>query len=245
MSIDAFEERVESIASTVRRRVLASGDRIWRTEEFEGSRDAVQAELRRLVRAGELERLRRGVYWRGRKTRFGMTAADQVRALSEVLGKQATIGAAGWYAASLLGLSTQVSPRRVLAMTARPPAGFNYLQMIDRSQRIGRHDARLSSLEVTMLEAIEGWEKYVEAKPERAVGRFLEMIGDGSVRVAKLVAAAKTEPAVVRERLKWLLIQSGRDADAERIEGARSDSARRRALSVFPRAKEGAALSLS
>jgi hypothetical protein len=87
-----------------------------------------------------------------------------------------------------------------------------------------------------MLEAIEGWEKYVEAKPDRAVRRFLEMIGDGSVRVAKLVAATKTEPVVVREWLRWLLVESGRDADAEKIEGARSDSAHQRALSVFPRA---------
>jgi hypothetical protein len=241
MSTNTAEEKVESTASAVRRRVLASGDRIWRTEEFEGSRDAVQAELRRLVRAEELERIRRGVYWRGHKTRFGMAVADQAQALREVLGKQAAIGAAGWYATSLLGLSTQVSPRQVLAMTARPPAGFDHLHLVDRSQRIGRHDARLSSLEVTMLEAIEGWEMYVEARPDRAVRRFLEMIGDGSVRVAKLVAATKTEPVVVRERLRWLLVESGRDADAEKIDGARSDSARQRALSVFPRAQEGAA----
>jgi hypothetical protein len=238
MRSNAPDAKAESTASVVRRRVLASRDRIWRTEEFEGGHDAVQAELRRLVEAGELERLRRGVYWRGHKTRFGMTVADQVQALLEVLGKQATIGAAGWYATSLLGLSTQVSPRQVLAMTARPPAGFDHLQLVDRSQRIGRHDARLSSLEVTMLEAIEGWEKYVEAKPDRAVRRFLEMIDDGSVRVAKLVAATKTEPVVVRERLWWLLVESGRDVDAGKINRARSDSARQRALSVFPRARE-------
>jgi putative AbiEi antitoxin of type IV toxin-antitoxin system len=224
----------ESTAKVVRKRILASRDRIWRTQDFKGSRDAVQAELRRLVRAGEIERIRRGVYWRGRKTRFGLAVADEGRALRKVLGGHKGIGAAGWYATNLLGLSTQVSPIEVLAVTGRPPTGFPHLKLIDRSQRTGRRDARLNDLEITLLEALEGWDKYVEQRPVAAVDRFQELLSSGRVRIPRLVDAATTEPAVVRERLRRLLIEGGWDGDATRIERARSDSARERALSVFP-----------
>jgi len=224
----------ESTAKSLRSRILASKDRVWRTQDFEGSRDAVQAELRRLVRAGELERIRRGVYWRGHKTRFGMAVVDEGKALRKLLGRHAGVGAAGWYATNLLGLSTQVPPTEILAVTGRPPSGFSHLKLIDRSQRIGRKEARLNDLEITFLEALEGWDKYVEKRPTMATKRFLELLENGNVRVARLVAAATTEPAVVRERLRQLLVEGGWDEAAARIEGARSESARKRALSVFP-----------
>jgi hypothetical protein len=224
----------ESTAHAVRRRVLGSHDRVWQTADFDGSSDAVQSELRRLVKAGEIEHIRRGVYWRGRKTRFGMTAPDAGKALRKVLGKRATIGATGWYATNLLGLSTQVSPIETLAITGRPPSGFRGVKLVDRSQRVGRHDARLNDLEVTFLEALEGWDRYVEARPARAVERFKALINDGDVRVDKLVSAAKTEPAAVRERLRRLLLDAGWQDEASSIDGARSESAKRRALAVFP-----------
>jgi Family of unknown function (DUF6088) len=226
----------ESTAHAVRRRVLGSSDRMWRTEEFDGSSDAVQSELRRLVKAGEVDRIRRGLYWRGHKTRFGTTAPDAGKALRNVLGKRAAIGATGWYATNLLGLSTQVSPVETLAVSGRPPSGFRGVKMVDRSQRVGRNEARLSDLEVTFLEALEGWDRYVETEPGRAVRRFEELMKSGDVRVDRLVSAARTEPAVVRERLRRLLLDAGWAAEAASIVGARSESAKRRAAAVFPRA---------
>lgn len=223
-----------STAAEIRHRILASRDRIWRVEDFEGSDDAIQAELRRLVRAGELDHVRRGIYWRGQKTRFGMTPANEGSALRKLLGRHTAIGAAGWYAANLLGLSTQVSPIEVLAITARPPAGFSHLKLIDRSGRLGRRDERLNDLEVTILEALEGWETYVEERAETALDRFRDLLTDENVRAAKLAAAAHSEPAVVRERLRQVLLCAGMDFDANRIQRARSSAARRRALSVFP-----------
>jgi hypothetical protein len=214
-------------------RILGSRDRIWRIEEFDGSVDAVQSELRRLVKAGELEHLRRGIYWRGRKTRFGMADAGEAQALRAVLGRKVAIGAAGWHATNLLGLSTQVSPVEVLAITARPPAGFPRLKLIDRSRRVGRREQRLSDLEITILEALEGWDRYVEESSEQASSRFQRLLEREDVRIGKLVPAAKSEPAVVRERLRQVLIAGGWPAEADRIPRARSRSARARALSVF------------
>jgi hypothetical protein len=227
-------ESSESTAHAVRRRVLGSSDRMWRTEEFDGSSNAVQSELRRLLKAGELERIRRGLYWRGRRTRFGTTAPDAGEALRNVLGKRAAVGATGWYATNLLGLSTQVSPVETLAVSGRPPTGMQGVKMVDRSQRVGRNDARLTDLEVTFLEALEGWDRYVEAKPKKAVAKFEELMKNGDVRVDRLVSASKTEPAVVRERLRRLLLDAGWAEEAAGVNGARSESAKRRASAVFP-----------
>jgi len=223
----------QSTAQEVRRRVLVSRDRIWRIEELDGSVDGVQSELRRLVKAGELEHLRRGVYWRGHKTRFGMTAASEVQALRKVLGRHVAIGAAGWHATNLLGLSTQISPVEVLAVTARPPAGFAHLKLIDRSRRVERREQRLTDLEITILEALEGWDRYVEESSEQARARFRDLLEREDVRIDKLVSATKSEPAVVRERLRQVLADGGWSSEADRVPRARSRSARDRALSVF------------
>lgn len=51
-----------------------------------------------------------------------VTIADE--AARKLLGDREAIGATGWQAAKLLGLSTQVAPVEVLATTGRPPAGL-------------------------------------------------------------------------------------------------------------------------
>jgi hypothetical protein len=189
--------------------------------------------LRRLVKAGELEHLRRGIYWRGHKTRFGMAVANDAQALRKLLGRHVAIGASGWNATNLLGLSTQVSPIEVLAITARPPSGFSHLKLIDRSRRYERREQRLNDLEITILEALEGWDRYVEETPQRARRRFIDLIGRDGVRIDKLVAASRSEPTVVRERLRRLLVDGGWSAEAEHIPRARSRAARERSLAVF------------
>ncbi len=162
-----------------------------------------------------------------------MTVASETQALRKVLGPQVAIGATGWHATNLLGLSTQVPPVEMLAITARPPAGFSHLKLVDRSRRVERREQRLNDLEITVLEALEGWDRYVEEPSERASARFRDLLGRDSVRIERLVSATKSEPAVVRERLRHVLEEGGWSAEAGRIPRARSRSARDRALAVF------------
>jgi hypothetical protein len=221
-----------SIAHTVRWRVAHSTERFWRNEDFEGDPSTVKSVLVRLVAEGELERVRRGVYWRGRKTRFGMTVPSPVAAVREVLGGRESVGAAGWYAANLLGLSTQVAPVPEVAVSRRAPTGIDGVRLVDRSGRTGRRQARLTADEVTLLEALDGWDRYAEVDAETAAARLLGMLE--RVRADRLAAASRTEPARVRERLRWLLVRAGRDDDAARVEGARSRAAREAAMAVVP-----------
>jgi hypothetical protein len=228
----------QSVAAGVRRRVLHSRDRYWHVDEFEGSADAVQAELRRLVQDEELEHVRRGVYWRGQKSRFGMSLPRAAAALRSVVGEDEALGASEWYATNLLGLSTQVSPTEVLALSRRPPKGFEHVRVVNRANRTGRRDRKLTDLEVTFLEALEGWDRYVEARPKTALKTFTELVDRDDVRAERLALAAKTEPAVVRERLRAVLHAAGRDREAAKIPPARSREARQRALKVLADATE-------
>jgi len=226
-------ERKSSVAQQVRRRVLRSGERLWRIEDFEGSPSAVNNELRRLISRGELMRVRRGVYWRGKKSRFGMIGASQGEAVQKVLGAQEAIGATGWNATNLLGLSTQVSPVEALAVTHRRPEGLHNVKVSSRAARSGRREAMLNGMEVTFLEALEGWDRYVEADGATALERFGELLDREDIRVERLVRASRTEPPVVRERLRAVLRHGGYEEQAERVLAARDPRTRARALRVL------------
>lgn len=226
--------RTDNVSRRVRQRVLRGGVRLWSVEDFSGSPAAVNSELRRLVQSGELVRVRRGVYWRGKKGRFGMTRPPQGEALRKTIGEREAIGATGWYASNLLGLSTQISPVEMLAVTHRRPKGFGDVKIVTRSGRSGRRDARLNDLEVTFLEALEGWDRYVEVKSPVALRRFLELLDRDEIRVRRLVQASRTEPPAVRERLRAILCRAGFDDAAHDVPAARDPRTRSRALQVLP-----------
>ena len=226
-------DRKASVAQQVRHRVLRSGERLWRIEDFGGSPSAVNNELRRLISRGELMRVRRGVYWRGKKSRFGMIGASQGEAVQKVLGAQEAVGATGWHATNLLGLSTQVSPVEALAVTHRRPEGLHNVKVSSRAARSGRREAKLNGMEVTFLETLEGWDRYVEADGATALERFGELLDREDIRVERLVRASRTEPPVVRERLRAVLRHGGYEEQAERVPAARDPRTRARALRVL------------
>jgi hypothetical protein len=156
-------------------------------------------------------------------------------ALRRVVGEKEALGAAEWYATNLLGLSTQVSPVEVLALSRRPPEGFKNVRIIDRTTRTGRRDQGLNDIEVTLLEALEGWDRYVEVGPDEALKRFRGLLDREDVRVDRLVRASRTESPAVRERLRAVLEESRFDDEAAKVARARSRSARQRALRVLGR----------
>lgn len=224
----------QSTAREVRDLVLHSTDRFWRIEDLPGAPHAVTMELARLVKAGQLQRVRRGVYWRGHESRFGMVGAPAVSAVRQVVGEREAVGAAGWYATNLLGLSTQVSPVPVVAVTQRPPTGFSAIRVVDRSRRTGRRDQQLNDTEVTVLEALESWDRHIELDNQTALDRFVEILRRDEVRVDRLALAAETESSRVRERLRTVLMQGGWIHEAQKVSPARSASSRARAQQVLP-----------
>jgi hypothetical protein len=227
------EKQTKSVARRVREQVARGGTRIWRVEDFDGPPSAVNNELRRLVKRGELERLRRGVYWHGRRTRFGMVAAAQTDTVKKVVGSDEALGATGWYATNLLGLSTQVAPVETLAITSRRPEGLDKVRVTTRAARTERRRAKLNGLEVTFLEALQGWHRYVELPSDAALDRFVDLLQRDDIRVDRLVRASQTEPASVRERLRAVLRHAGHLEAAEAVPAARDPRTTERALEVL------------
>jgi len=217
--------RDTSVAPEVRRRVLPSRDRFWRPEDFDGSPDAVAQTLSRLVRAGELRRVRRGLYWRGTPTRLGMAPPPPDRLAGEVAGGPGT-GPAGWSAALALGLSTQVPRRETIAVPGRAPRNPGAVHFASRAASTKRRDERLRPVEVALLEVLRDWDSLVEVPTEEAVHRIARLADTDEVRLDRLVRASATEPPRVRERLRRLLDALGRSTFAGAVRPARSESAR-------------------
>lgn len=229
----------ESVSAWLARRVRSSGRRYWTAAQLREGADSyagVKAAVHRLVKSGILQRVRRGLYWHNGKwddrrtvKRRARTAASSARALLS----NDVFGAAGRQAVNLLGLSTQVSPIEMIAMSRRPPRAVKGVRFIDRSARRGRVEQQLSELEVTVLEALESWEKYVELPPQIALERVVALLKSRGARTTSLAKAAVTEPAVVRERLRAIL-ELGGWADAARIVPRAVDNrTRQRSLSIF------------
>lgn len=214
-----------SVAPAVRERILGSRERFWRPEDFDGSTEAVAQVLSRLTRAGELRRVRRGLYWRGAPTRLGMSPPPARRLADEVVGGPGT-GPAGWSAALALGLSTQVPRRETMAVPGRAPRSPGAVRFVSRAASTKRRDERLRPAEVALLEVLRDWDTLVELPVHDAVERIGRVIETGAVRVDRLVRASATEPPRVRERLRRLLGAIGLPAVADAVRPARSDSVR-------------------
>ncbi|MHB8246427.1 MAG: hypothetical protein ACYDGN_13985 [Acidimicrobiales bacterium] len=212
-----------TVAAAVRARVMRSRERFWRPEDFDGSPGAVAQTLSRLVRGGELRRVRRGLYWRGSPTRLGMAPPPSERLASEVAHVPGT-GPAGWSAALALGLSTQVARREAIAVPARAPRSPSLINFVSRAAAVKRRDERLRPSEVALFEVLRDWERLVELPMPAAVERIVRLADSGEVRLDRMTRASGSEPPRTRERLRHLLGAMGHAELIDAVHPARSPS---------------------
>lgn len=212
--------------------ILGSSDRMWRPEDLPGPRSTAQHLLTELTRSGELRRVRKGLYWRGRQTPLGMSPPPPDAVISE-LAHGRGVGPAGLSAAHLLRLSTQVPRTSQVAVPARAPRSTGPITFVSRAARTGRRSAALTAAEVALLETLDGWTRVIEVPLPEAWGRLRTLLRDDpGVRPDRLARAARTEPGPVRVRLATLLEQSGFAELARTIPDAdpRTEKDARRAL---------------
>ena len=209
-----------AVAPEVRRKVLHSRSRFWRPVDFTGSPDAVAKSLSRLTAAGEILRVRRGLYWRGVPTRLGMAPPPPDRIVAEVVTATGA-GPAGWTAALALGLSTQVPRHETIAVPGRAPRNSGTVRFVSRAASLKRRDERLRPTEVALLEVLRDWETVVGVPREIAVQRVASLVESEAIRLDRVVRASATEPPMVRERLRHLLNAIDRTSEAAKIRPAR------------------------
>ncbi len=188
-------------AEIIRKKIeCASEDRFWTLADFSSlPAPAVSKTLSRLARDGILNRVRKGVYYCSRKTRFGYTKPDPIRLVAALLEhkKIAAVptGLAVWNA---LGLTAQVSAVTTFAVDRRvsmkTPNSRVRLQLVPSLQS-------LSSEERAALDAMRNLSQIPDAAPVEIIKRLVELCRIERLSFDRLSAAGLSDSPRVRALL--------------------------------------------
>ena len=145
--------------------------------------------------------IRRGLYYRGAKTRYGMTRPRVEEIVREVLG-EAGNGPTGYSAAREWGVSTQVpSSFHVAALWPADP-----IEGVTQHARRNRQRASLNAKEIALLELMRAPEVYVESGWSALVRKVRDALACGEVVEVRLrVAVAGEWNVAVRENFDRLV----------------------------------------
>ncbi len=188
------------VVQVIRRRVEAGGERVWRFRDFPNLPVAAVAQaLSRLAKAGTLQRLSKGVYYRGRATALGPSRPDPV-AIRKLAADRSPMFPAGVAAANLLGFTTQAAGRSEVATTAaslpRKLAGRDTIVHTRRPEawkRLSDHDAAL-------LDFLRRGGRTSELSEQDTIRRTLRLFKEPG-RYERLARVAPSEPPRVRAML--------------------------------------------
>lgn len=126
-------------------------------DRLPGSSAAARKAASRAAQDGVLVPVRRGLYYRGRRTRYGLTSPRPEEVARAVLGPRG-IGPAGYSAARAWDVTTQVPPVWHVA-TLRTVAPIDGVEQHER-RNLARVD--LNEKEIALLELLRAPEVYVE-----------------------------------------------------------------------------------
>jgi hypothetical protein len=190
----------DSTAETVRSRIEAGGERVWRMVDFEGMPlMAVAKALSRLARRGVIQRLGRGLYYRPRPTVFGASKPNSAQVRSLPVGRRG-IFPAGAVAANVLGFTTQNPARAEVATN-----GLSLPRLIVGKETV-IHTRRpeswrtLSETDAALLDFLRNRGEASELSPEETVSKLLGYFREPG-RFKRLLKVAPSEPPRVRAML--------------------------------------------
>jgi hypothetical protein len=189
---------MESVAASVRSLLDSLSDRAFiHARGVPGPTGAVEAELSRLARRGEIRRVRKGLYWKGPKTRLGIAAPAPQDVALAIAGPGA--GPSGIEAARWLGLTTQVAGRPEIAVPGRVPTPIAGVRFCSRSTR--RREVDLSPIEVAVIEVLRDWPMSVEVDWDELRDKVAGFVATRQIRVDRISDQVADEHHVaLRER---------------------------------------------
>jgi hypothetical protein len=199
------------VAALIQQRIERGGERLWRFADFDGLPfTAIAQALSRLTRAGKIERLSKGIYYRSRQTAFGKSRPNP-SAIRKLAGKRTTVFPAGIAAAGLLGFTTQ-NPRRTEVATTglslpRKLIGGDTLIHTRRPAAW----ASLSERDGALLDFLRNQAKSSDLSPEDTVKRTLTLMREKGT-FDRLLKVAHSEPPRVRAMLGAIGEQLGESA---------------------------------
>jgi hypothetical protein len=195
-----------SVATQVYERVREGGERYWSLADFgDLSAAAVAHALSRLAAAGELQRVRKGLYYRPKQTALGPSLPSPTAMAS--LTATAPLHPSGLTAGTALGLSTQnpMHPELATASASAPSTVTNAVVHTGRP----RSRLDLDATDAALFELLRDRARHSDLSPAETVDRLVRMLS-GRKRFERLAKAALDEPPRVRAMLGAL----GERADA-------------------------------
>jgi hypothetical protein len=196
--------RRDSVSHAVQRRIAAAGpDHLWTLNDF---RDldglAVAATLSRLSRKGDLQRIRRGVYYRPRPTVFGPSTPRRDDVVVALVRKRNGLSIpSGDTQYNRLGLTDQVSAAITIA-SDKPvrTAPVNGVRVSARVRPL-RQQKGIQPLERAALDALRNVSRIPGADSNTVVSRVKQLIANRTLDIKRLVRYASSEPPRVRALL--------------------------------------------
>lgn len=200
--------RPPRVMQSVRQRIERSGERLWRLEDFRDLRfQAVAQALSRLTRAGLIQRLSKGIYYRNRETAFGKSKPNPA-SIRKLASQRRALFPSGLAAANLLGFTTQMPKHGELSTSAlslpRKLVGNDTVIHTRRPETW----ATLSERDAALLDFLRHSARFSELSPELTVSRLLALLSERG-RLSRLLRVAGHEPPRVRAILGALAERLG------------------------------------
>ncbi len=165
-----------------------------------GSATAARKAASRAAADGELVAVRRGLYYRGKRTRYGMTTPRAEEVARAILGTRG-VGPAGYSAARSWGVTTQIPPVWHVA-TLRP---VEMIAGVKQHSRRNLARADLNEKEIALLELLRAPEVYIEVSWADFVTKVRDAVRTGKIRESALRSAVTSEHnATVRANFERL-----------------------------------------
>lgn len=184
-------------------------DRFWTFRDFTSLPTyAVAKTLSRLADEGVVHRVRKGVYYRAKTTRFGATKPDLTRVFTDALDRKDVAwkptGLSVW---NSLGLTTQVPAIPSFAVNRRvrvkSPKAIHV--------RIVPSFHSLSTEERAALDALRSLRFVPDTTPVETLHRLADLCREGRLSFSKMIRVALQEPPRVRALLGLIGTLLGED----------------------------------
>lgn len=195
-----------SISTKVRKRIEEGGqDRLWSYPDFHGLPTvAVAQTLSRLSKGPDaaLRRVRRGLYYVPKKTRFGETKPELGDVIAHLLRHRGiAYSPTGTAAYNGLGLTTQVSPKisyRVNRPVRSIEPGRKLFGASTITLRPSYEVEGLASSELATLDALKDLDRIPDTSPADAIRRIVDLIRSRKLSFKRLARLARHESPRVR-----------------------------------------------
>lgn len=204
----------KSASAAVLRRIRAGDkDRLWTYVDFKDLPTlAVAATLSRLAKKDVIRRIRKGVYYLPKVTRFGESAPDAGRVATAVLKTRGVSWVpTGPAAFNGLGLTTQVSPTLTLAVDRNVRTSWMREGRLRLRLRPASGLRGIRPEERALLDALRDIKSIPNASPLESLARIGGLFRSHKVSFERLVRHATVEPPRVRALLGAIGEELGED----------------------------------